>query len=189
MRRYTCLPGDGTVRSGAFALTTVQDDHIEAIRHWRNAQMGVLRQAEPITTQQQVRYYSTCVWPTLADPRPANILLSLLEEGRPIGYGGLVHIAWEHRRAEVSFLLDEQFTWDPGVYAPYFSIFLNLVKRLAFDGMGMHRLFTETYATRTHHIEVLQANGFQFEGSMRHHVRIAGRWVDSLLHGCLHENG
>lgn len=151
--------------------------------------MDVLRQAEPITPQQQLRYYSTRVWPTLGGTRPGNILLSFLEEGCPIGYGGLVHLAWEHRRAEVSFLLDPQLTGDRAVYASYFSAFLGLVKGLAFDAMGMHRLFTETYATRTHHIEVLQANGFRFEGSLRHHVRIAGHWVDSLLHGCLNENG
>jgi RimJ/RimL family protein N-acetyltransferase len=185
VRRYTCLPGDGTIRSGDFALATVQDEHLEAIRVWRNAQMDVLRQAEPIEPLGQVRYFETHIWPTLAERHPPNILLAFQQSGRLLGYGGLVHIAWDHRRAEISFLLDPQYIADPALYARYFSTFLDLLKRLAFAGLSLHRLFTETFDTRAQHVKVLEEHGFEPEGRMRQHVRIGERWVDSLLHGCL----
>ena len=102
-----------------------------------------------------------------------------------IGYGGLVHIAWEHRRAEISFLLDPARVAAPGSYAVDYANFLSLIKEIAFECLGLHRLFTETYATRTHHISVLEDSEFRHEGVLRDHVIIEGRPVDSLLHGCL----
>jgi RimJ/RimL family protein N-acetyltransferase len=186
MRRYACIP-DEAIRLGDFSLTTVQDSHIEIIRLWRNAQMDVLRQAQPITHEQQLSYYETQIWPTLADQHPANLLLIFLEGDRPVGYGGLVHIAWEHRRAEVSFLLQPELALNDRSYSRYSSTYLCLLKRLAFEGLSLHRLFTETFATRIGHISVLESNGFRPEGRMRDHVRINDRPVDSLIHGCLND--
>lgn len=170
---------------GDHAITGLQPVHTEAIRQWRNAQMDVLRQREPISPEQQRRYFDTEVWPTLRMPHPPQLLLSFSHAGRPIGYGGLVHIAWPHRRAEVSFLLDPARTADPAAYAADFGAFLTLLKQLAFGPLGLQRLWTETYATRGHHIGVLEANGFAFEGRLRRHVILDGQPVDSLLHGCL----
>lgn len=183
-RRYACLPAD-PLREGDFSLCTVQDEHLEAIRQWRNAQIDVLRQAEPLTVEQQVRYYQDHIWPTLDEPHPRNLLLTFLEGERPVGYGGLVHIAWEHRRAEVSFLMDPEFTRDPAVYERYFAVFLRLLQRLAFGELGFYRLFTECYAIRGEQIRLLEKHGFQLEGRMRGHVHIGGAPVDSLIHGLL----
>jgi len=181
---YKCMPRPA-LRRDALGIRAVAPEDIEAIRQWRNAQMDVLRQSAPISPEQQAAYYAAHIWPSMTLDRPQNILLTFLEGARAIGYGGLVHIAWEHRRAEVSFLLDPAFTTPPGTYARYFSVFLDLLRELAFDDLGLHRLFTETYALRTHHISVLEANGFRPEGVLKHHVMIEGRPVDSLIHGCL----
>src|SRR5215469_14657050 len=105
MRRYLCMPRSRLERSG-YAVEAVQPDHIEPIRCWRNAQIDVLRQAAPITPEQQIAYYAREIWPAMEQPRPSNVLVSYFFEGALIGYGGLVHIAWHHLRAEVSFLLD-----------------------------------------------------------------------------------
>lgn len=187
-RQYICLPTT-PLKVGSFSLVTVQEEHIESIRQWRNAQMDVLRQMEPISPDQQVRYYKEHIWPTLDRPNPRQILLSFLEGGRHIGYGGLVHIAWGHRRAEVSFLLDPVLAADIPTHCRYFALYLGLVKQLAFSILGLHRLHTETYALRTDLIRELEANGFYREGIMRDHVRINGLAIDSLIHGCLNDEG
>lgn len=181
---YACLPHP-RVEQGGFWVETVQPGHIQAIRAWRNAQLDILRQAAPITPEQQEAYFASQIWPALGAPRPANILLSFHEGEQLIGYGGLVHIAWEHLRAEVSFLLDPQAATPAEAYARRFTAFLGLMKKLAFDQLSFERLFTETYALRTDHIAVLEAVGFRREGVLRRHVRINGRSVDSLMHGCL----
>jgi RimJ/RimL family protein N-acetyltransferase len=183
VRRYRCMP-HAVLSQGDFAIEAVQPRHIEAIRLWRNAQMEVLRQSAPITPEQQVAYYAAHVWPEMAGPRPRDLLVSFLHAGAPIGYGGLVHIAWDHRRAEVSFLMDPARIASAAVYARDFHAFLGLIKRLAFEDLGLERLFTETYDLRPGHVAVLEAAGFRREGVLRGHVQIDGRRVDCLLHGC-----
>ncbi len=187
-RRYICLP-HARVRSGGFALITIQDAHIEPIRLWRNAQIDILRQVAPISPEQQQHYFETRIWPTLAVAQPDNLLFSFLEEGRLVGYGGMVHVAWEPLRAEVSFLLDPALTRDANDYGRHFAAYLGLLKQLAFGDLGFHRLFAETYSFRTEHLRVLEANGFVCEGRMRDHVRIGGTFHDSFIHGCLNDEG
>ena len=60
-----------------------------------------------------------------------------------------------------------------------------LLKELAFQDIGFDRIFTETYALRTHHISVLESIGFDREGVLRNHIKIDGRSVDSIIHGCI----
>lgn len=183
-RHFACL-SRAAVSDGRHSITTIQDAHIEPVRQWRNAQMDVLRQTQLLTEDDQTAYYARCIWPTLADSNPTNILLAFLEDGQLMGYGGLVHVSWPDKRAEVSFLLDPALAASATGYAARFSAFLSLLKQLAFEDLGLNRLWTETFASRSHHIAVLEANGFRAEGCLRRHVYIAGSWVDSLLHGCL----
>jgi len=181
---YRCLPNP-RLEQGGFSVRSVQPGDIEAIRVWRNAQMDVLRQAEPIGEDAQQAYFAREVWPALNVERPANILLAFAEGERLIGYGGLVHIAWDCRRAEVSFLLDPALAADEQAYRVRFASFLALIRRLAFEDLGFHRLWTETYVFRDAHIATLEHAGFRLEGRMRDHVVIDGRPTDSLIHGCL----
>ncbi len=181
---YRCMPR-AEIADGRYAVRAVEPEHIEAIRQWRNAQIDVLRQATPISPQQQIDYYAREIWPTKLVAEPRNILLIYMEDGQPIGYGGLVHIAWEHRRAEVSFLLDPAVPRSDAELAALFAQFLSLMKVLAFRDLGFIRLHTETYAIRHVHIATLEACGFRREGLLRQHVIIGGRPTDALLHGCL----
>jgi RimJ/RimL family protein N-acetyltransferase len=174
---------EARLREGPLSVAAVEPRHIEAIRQWRNAQMDVLRQARPIGADEQIDYFARHIWPDKAKAEPANILLIIEENGEPVGYGGLVHIAWAHKRAEISFLTKPEIAADWPHYRRCFLGFLPMAERLAFDQLGLDRLFTETYATRDRHMSVLEEAGFCREGVMRHHVRIDGRPVDSILHG------
>ena len=168
-----------------YAIEAVQPEHIEAIRQWRNAQLDILRQTSPLTAEQQERYFASDVWPDMEQAHPANVLVSYFLEDRLIGYGGIVHIAWEHGRAEVSFLLDPALASDESAYRGHFSNYLALVKEMAFIDLRLRRLFTETYAIRDCHMAMLEQSGFRREGVMREHVLAGGRPVDSIIHGCL----
>lgn len=184
---YACFKRQRISYQG-YTIRTVEPGDIEYIRQWRNAQMDVLRQKKEISPAEQLAYYEQQIWPTLADLHAPNLLVAYLKGDRLIGYGGLVHIAWEHHRAEVSFLLDPVRTSDPDSYGEDFLAFLYLIKTLAFDDLKLQRLFTETYSTRGHHISVLEAADFSLEGVLRRHVILNGRPVDSLIHGCLSDS-
>ncbi len=168
---------------GSYVISPIRPEYIESIRLWRNAQIDVLRQSSPITTAQQAAYYAQHIWPRMETATPSNILMALLYKDRLIGYGGLVHIAWEHLRAEVSFLVDDTRAQHEGQYAQDFSAFIALIRCMAFDDLGLHRLCTETYAMRHQTISLLESAGFQREGVLRDHVRIRGAFVNSIMHG------
>jgi len=181
---YSCLIRKQISHQG-YSIRTIDPGDIELIRQWRNAQMDVLRQQHEISPAEQLAYFEQQIWPTLDDSQPKNLLLAYLLDDKLIGYGGLVHIAWEHCRAEVSFLLDPARTNDQYAYRCDFLVFLQLMKILAFEDLKLQKIFTETYATRTYHISVLEAADFILEGTLRQHVFLDNRPVNSLIHSFL----
>ena len=185
-RMYKCLKSQ-RMDLGQFTLKTIQDDDIEDIRNWRNSQIDVLRQSEPISQKQQKNYFEQKIWPAMKLEYPDNILFTFFEKDKKIGYGGLVHISWEHRRAEVSFLLNTAYTRDNDTYCHYFSIYLSMIKTLAFSALKFNRLYTETYDFRHEHIKALESNKFQLEGRMRKHILICDKFYDSVIHGVTNE--
>lgn len=182
--RYRVMPTP-KLSDGVIEVRAVQPADIEAIRQWRNAQMDVLRQTAPISPEQQERYFAEHVWPQTTNPEPSQVLVALERAGVFIGYGGLVHISWPNRRAEVSFLLTPDLEKKSDELIALFSRFLDLMKLLAFDDLGLRRLCTETFAHRTRHIATLEASGFRCEGRLREHVLIEGKPTDSFAHGLL----
>jgi RimJ/RimL family protein N-acetyltransferase len=180
---YRCMPRP-TIAHGRHAVRAVEPAHIEAIRQWRNAQMDVLRQSQPTSHEQQVAYYTREIWPAKEDIEPTNILLVYLVDDRPIGYGGLVHIDWPGKHAEVSFLLDPALTTDREIYRDHQLRFLALIQELAFDDLGFDYLTTETYAHREAHITNLEAAGFVRTEVLPLTVQVNRIWTDSIMHRC-----
>ncbi|MGH6978214.1 MAG: GNAT family N-acetyltransferase [Brevundimonas sp.] len=182
---YRVMSHRPVLSDGSVVVRAVEPEHIEPIRRWRNAQIDVLRQSRAITPEEQTAYFERVIWPDKGSDRPFNILLGLFENNRLIGYGGLVHIAWDYARAEVSFLLATEIAADEVVVSALFATWLRHMQRLAFDDLGLSRLTTETYAMRALHLRVLDEAGFQREGLLRDHVRVGGRPMDAVVHGCL----
>lgn len=56
---------------------------------------------------------------------PSQVLVALERAGVLIGYGGLVHISWANRRAEVSFLLTPELEKNPDELIALFLRFLD----------------------------------------------------------------
>lgn len=116
---------------------------------------------------------------------PTNILLAIRLDGKLIGYGGLVHISWQDKRAEVSFLLEPDKADAHPHYAGTFAHYLHTVSELAFTDLQFNRLFTETWSTRSVHIQALESAGFVREGVMKEHTIQDGVYTDSVIHGRL----
>jgi len=183
--RFRCLNVDAVVQ-GDWRIVPLRHKDLLSIMQWRNAQLKVLRQREPLSVEQQERYYEEVIAPSFAQKEPKQILFSYLHREELIGYGGLVHIAWEDRRAEVSFLAAPERAENASTYSQDFAIYLSLIKNAAFRHLGFTRLFTETYDIRPLHVSILESGGFLPEGRLKAHVWIDGQPVDSLMHGCVH---
>ncbi|MDJ1018246.1 MAG: GNAT family N-acetyltransferase [Paracoccaceae bacterium] len=166
-------------------MRAIEPQDIELVRQWRNAQMDVLRQKAPINPDAQKEYFAKQVWPQKALDHPTQILFAIERDGTLVGYGGLVHISWPNRRAEISFLLSPDLEADSEARAKLFHHYLRLVQTIAFADLHLARLFTETFEHRTAHIASLETAGMRLEGQLRHHAIVNDKPTDSLMHGIL----
>ncbi|MBI5403285.1 MAG: GNAT family N-acetyltransferase [Ignavibacteriae bacterium] len=186
MNGYRCL-NTNNFEYGDYKITPVRKKDILKIKDWRNSQIDILRQKEYLTNKKQKEYFGKIIFPDFASEYPGQIIFSFLLNGKLIGYGGLVHINWEDRRAELSFLLEPDRLKDRMQYRKDFTAFLKLMKHVAYLELNFNRLYTETFDIRKHHISVLVANRFYPEGRMKKHVLIKNKFIDSLIHGNLKE--
>lgn len=180
--KYTCLHAQQFVTKDGYSLIPLRKQDIQLIREWRNAQIDILRQQQPITEEDQENYYADIVTALFSQKMPPQILFSFLKAGKCIGYGGIVHIDWIARRGEVSFLINPDLMSD---YVTVFNRFYSLIQHVAFHDLKFHRLFTETFAFRTDHMALIEKIGFKREGHLRDHTFKRGRWYDSIIHGIL----
>jgi len=168
-----------------YSLFSFRRQDLSLIKRWRNDQINILRQDHLLSSNEQKAYYNNVIKPSFSQQFPKLILLSFLYDDNCIGYGGFTNIDWSSQRAEISFLIDTDRANNEILYRQDFSVFLTLLKRIAFNDLKFNRLFTETYDIRDKHIKILEKAGFRKEGVMREHVFINGEKVDSILHGFL----
>jgi hypothetical protein len=98
------------ISSGKFSLQNLEKKDIEIIRNWRNQQVKVLRQNKYITKNDQKKYFKNYILKQVKEKKPETFLFAFKENNITIGYGGLVYISWDNRRAEVSYLLNTKLT-------------------------------------------------------------------------------
>lgn len=165
-------------------LKAIQIDDIESIRLWRNQQIPFLRQNHQISELEQRQYFEEIIWPQLNLDEPECMIFSVFRAGELVAYGGLVHISWTDRRAELSFLMNPKFT-ETSDYRKTFVDFLEVMKKLAFDELKLHRLYTETFSINQRNFEILESSGFTLEGTLTDHVYKAGYWYSSTIHGLI----
>ena len=170
---------------GDYSLSSIRMEDSECIRKWRNDQITALRQKKPLSEKEQAKYFNEIVKSQFHQEQPDQILLRFTLENELIGYGGLVHLNWEDKRAEVSFLLESERTKDLTLYERECKVFMNLLKICAFTVLGLNKISTEAYSHREFHVNALEAAGFAREGVLRKHVQIDGVWIDSVLASCL----
>jgi ribosomal-protein-alanine N-acetyltransferase len=65
---------------------------------------------------------------------------------------------------------------------------LRLTLRLAFDGLGLHRVQANVQPENARSIELLRSLGFVEEGYARRYLKVRGRWRDHLLFAILAED-
>lgn len=159
------------------------DQHL--IRQWRNEQIDILRQSQPLSAAQQSHYYDTVVASLFDQAQPAQLLFAFLHHDELIGYGGLVHIAWADRNAEISFLLATERNHNHTLFAHEWRVYVQLLQQVAFDDLGLHKIYTYAYDIRPHLTNLLPQMGFVQEARLHQHVYIHQQWTDVLIHGLL----
>jgi RimJ/RimL family protein N-acetyltransferase len=150
------------------------------IMQWRNEQTYHLRQDRVLTLVDQHRYFCEVLRPSFTDPKPSQLLFSYLVDGKCVGYGGLVHIAWPHRRAEISFLLATEIVGSR--FVDEWVAYLGMIETLAFRNLGLHKIYTYAYDIRPELYPILDTAGFTEEARLRRHIAVGDQFVDVRIH-------
>ena len=179
MPQYICLQHQEQFL-GDYSIVPLRYEDRFLIMKWRNEQIYHLRQAKPLTEEDQQRYFDNVVSKLYDNPKPDQILFSYLEKGFCIGYGGLVHINWIDLNAEISFIMDTKLETEH--FAEHWSNYLTMLKSVAFEDLKLHKIYTYAFDLRPHLYTMLEANGFKREATLKEHCLFNGEYKDVVFH-------
>tara|TARA_A100001011_G_C14274949_1_gene828738 strand:- start:198 stop:1193 length:996 start_codon:yes stop_codon:yes gene_type:complete len=182
MKKYKCLNKQVFVID-EFQLVPIRYKDRYKIMKWRNDQIYHLRQKDILTKSKQDLYFGNVVSKQFDLEKPDQLLFSFLKEDVCIGYGGLVHLNWTERNAEVSFVMDTNQEALNFVYL--WNIFLILLKQVVFKYLSFHKIYTYAYDLRPKLYDALSQSGFKFEGRLEDHCLVDSKFHDVLYHSCI----
>jgi RimJ/RimL family protein N-acetyltransferase len=179
MRKYACLHTQ-IFSSDKYSIVPIRDEDKFAIMQWRNEQIYHLRQNEPLTSEKQEWYFDTIVAKLFEQEKPTQILFSYLENGICIGYGGLVHINWVDKNAEISFIMNTALEKD--FFEFHWRTYLSLIEKVAFEELNLHKIYTYSFNLRPHLYPVLKKSNYQQEAMLHNHCLFEGKFKDVFFH-------
>ena len=147
---------------------------------WRNEQMYHLRQKNILSKKDQDIYFNTIVASLFENTKPEQILFSYLYNKECIGYGGLVHINWDDKNSEISFLIKTSLEAEG--FELHWSKFLALIERVAVQELGFYKIFTYAYDLRPRLYAVLEKSGFKKEATLVNHMYYDASYHDIIIH-------
>jgi|GEM_PF-220329 len=169
-------------KQNSFSFVPIRKKDMQTIRIWRNMQMEILRQNEEISELQQKEYYTKVIEPTFSLSKPSLILFSILKEKTLIGYGGLVHINWDSKTAEISFLLEPTLNNHIRSFTEIFDEFLLFIQKISFQVLSLEKIYTYAYDIRTYLYPPLEKHGFECEARLKNHITVGNEICDIVIH-------
>ena len=145
-------------------LCPIEKQYLPHLKKWRNLQIDVLRQLRPLTDADQEKWFENLQ----IDQKQVIFSLLIFDKNSKqptlIGYCGLTNIDLKNRVAEVSFLVDPDRAADEKTYYDDFLSVLTMLSRYGFEELGLNKLFTETFAFRVTHMQILDEFGLKRYG-------------------------
>lgn len=164
MKSYNCLNKQEFTKGG-YKIVPIRLKDRFTIMEWRNEQIYHLRQNQPLTVEDQENYFLNVVSKIFDADQPNQILFSFLENDICIGYGGLVHINWVEKNAEISFIMDTKLEKEN--FEKIWIIYLDLIEQVAFLDLKFMKIYTYAFDLRTNLFKVLETSGFRLDTSMK----------------------
>lgn len=183
MRNYKCLSKAEFFHEN-YKVVPIRDEDKYLIMDWRNEQIVNLRQKLPLTKEQQDLYFATVVADLFTQEQPEQLLFSFLKDEIFIGYGGLVHIDWENKNSEISFLIKTDQSVNEKIWADYFSVYIEIIKSIAKYELNLKKIYTYTYNIESYSFKykTLSKINFKEEAYLEQHVVIDDCFHDVLIH-------
>jgi RimJ/RimL family protein N-acetyltransferase len=108
--------------------------------------------------------------------------ITMAEDQRLIGAIGL-HSKPDHDRAEIGYWIGLPF-WGKGFATEAASAML----RHAFETLSLHRIYAMHFTRNPASGRVLQKIGMRHEGSLRHHLKKWGEYIDVEVYGIVRDD-
>jgi RimJ/RimL family protein N-acetyltransferase len=169
--------------NGQYSLVPIRVEDRYKIMQWRNEQIYHLRQAEPLTKDNQDWYFENVIARLFEQQEPDQLLFSFLKGGECIGYGGLVHINWTDQHAEISFIMNSEL--EDEFFEKNWTTYLNLLEKVAFEDLGFHKLFVYAFDLRPHLYTMLERNMYFLDARLKEHCLFNGQFKDVVIHAKL----
>jgi RimJ/RimL family protein N-acetyltransferase len=179
MNFYKCLNTQEFV-SKEYKIVPIRLIDSFDIMKWRNEQMYHLRQKQPLTVEDQENYFSDVVSKLFVEDQPNQILFSFLENGKCIGYGGLVHINWIDRNAEISFIMNT--TLEKTEFKKHWTTYLGLIEQVAFEQLNLHKLYVYAFDLRPHLYDAIESSGYKRDAVLKEHCFALDSFKDVVIH-------
>jgi hypothetical protein len=167
-------------KTGVYSLVPIRYIDRFDIMNWRNEQIYHLRQDKLLTIEDQESYFTNILKPLFSDDNPSQILFSFLKSNKCIGYGGLVHINWKDKNAEISFVMKTDL--EPNHFYKLWNIYLSLIEEIAFKEIRLHKVYTYAYDLRPILFQVLVDSGYYEEATLFEHVLIENSFKNIRIH-------
>jgi RimJ/RimL family protein N-acetyltransferase len=184
MKSYKVL-NNQIFSSEGFAIVPIRYEDRMTILKWRNEQIYHLRQNKPLNEEDQEIYFNTVINTLFDQECPSQLLFSYMENDVCIGYGGLVHINWIDKNAEVSFIMNTEL--EQNYFSKHWTVFLQLIEQVAFSELNFHKLCTYAFDLRPHLYEIIENAGFVKEGTLKEQCLFNGEYKDVMIHGKLNK--
>jgi len=171
---------------GEYSIVPIRMEDRYDIMKWRNEQIYHLRQKKILTKEEQGLYFNNVVSKLFNEDQPEQILFSYLEKNKCIGYGGLVHINWVDRNAEISFIMDTAL--EESLFEFHWTTYLNLIEQVAFRELDFHKIYTYAYDIRPQLYPALLKQGFMEDAVLKEHCLLNGKFIDVLIHAKINQH-
>jgi len=181
MRRYNCL-NFSSLSDRIYTLILIRDEDKYEIMKWRNEQIDILRQNTPLTSNQQETYFKNVVDKLFIQEYPEQLLFSFLENDKLIGYGGLVHIDWENKCAEISFLTETSRNKNKELFISDWTHYIYLIKQVANLHLNFKSIFTYAYDIRPDLYIALENCKFKETKRIKNFIEIDNELKDVVIH-------
>jgi RimJ/RimL family protein N-acetyltransferase len=166
--------------AGKYSLVPIRFDDRFLIMKWRNEQIYHLRQNKPLTKEDQDKYFNEIIANIFKQEQPKQILFSYLDNKKCIGYGGLVHINWIDKNAEISFIIDTSL--EKEFFQIHWTRYLKLIEEVAFYELGFYKIYTYAFDIRPGLYGVLENSDYRKEAVLKQHVCFEGDFIDVVIH-------
>jgi len=184
MKKYKVL-NKNIFSKGKFKIIPIRFEDRFDIMNWRNEQIYHLRQDKPLTFQDQDFYFENIVSKLFNQDEPNQILFSYLKNDLCIGYGGLVHINWIDKNAEISFVIKTEEQQNN--FEHHWACYLELIEKVAFEELNLHKLFVYAFDLRPHLYLAIEKSGYKKEAILKEHCLFEGKYIDVVIHSKINE--